>query len=99
MLFIILGNVGVAGAVLIAGWAVPKFREKSMMISKRMVKEYLLMMVLFNCFNVAYSLGVQSGYSDASEYSAVNLIVACVSLILALTVCILLYATDAKEFA
>lgn len=99
MFFMILGVITGAGFILIAGWRIPKFRDLSMKISKHMLKEYLLMMVLFNCFNVAFSLGVQSGYSDTeNEFYIVNLIMAILSLGLALTVCILQYASDKKEF-
>lgn len=97
MVLMILGNILVAGGILIAGWRIPKFRELSMRISKRMLKEYLLMMVLFNCFNVAFSLGVQSGYSEpGGDYYAANLVTAGTSMLLAITVCVLIYATDKK---
>lgn len=64
MLGLMLVEIVVAGVLLIVGTFMPSFRQKSRSIAKHMLKEYLLMMVIFNSYNVSYSLGLQLAYSD-----------------------------------
>ncbi len=57
----------------------PKFSEKLSKIGNHMLKEYLLMLSLFNILNISYSAGLQFTYGKS--LFSVNSIVAVLSML------------------
>ena len=64
MFGLVLVEIIVALGILAIGSLLPNLRVKSKMISMRMLKEYLLMLAVFNSLNIAYSLGIQTTYGS-----------------------------------
>jgi hypothetical protein len=99
MLGIMVVEMLVAAGILVAGLFIPTFRAKSRTIAKHMLKEYLLMMVIFNSFNISYSIGVQSAYIDSSNsLYPTSVAIAAISLLFPLAMVGIIIFTDKKEF-
>jgi hypothetical protein len=99
MLALMLLEMVVAGVLLAVGMCVPSFRTKSRTVAKHMLKEYLLMMVIFNSFNISYSLGVQVAYSDTQhDLFSLSIAVTAISILLPLAIVGVIIFTSKKEF-
>lgn len=96
MLWLVLADAIVGALLYVVGSFVPKHKEKMQEIGLRMLKEYLLMLVLFNTFNLTYSAGLQFTYCETLV--SLNSAVAAVSLLLPLGAAIAVTATDPKQF-
>ena len=99
MLGLMLVDVLIASVLLIAGLVRPTFRAKSRSVAMHMLKEYLLMMVVFNCFNIAYGAGIELTYLDKSNpLFSTSLIVTSLSLALPLVMMGAIVFTEKEEF-
>jgi hypothetical protein len=64
-----------------------------------MLKEYLLMLIVFNSFNLSYSLGVTTTYSrQSSSHYTKDMVLGYASLLLPLGIIAGILFTDKKEF-
>jgi hypothetical protein len=82
MLWLIAADVALGLIVYGVGALVPAKKEVIQNVGKRILKEYLLMIVLFNTFNIAYSAGLQFTYNSDS---VVDMVFAAVALLAPLT--------------
>lgn len=60
MFGMVLAEMTVAGILFLVGRMTGI--EKATIFGRRLLKEYLLMLVLFNSYNCAFSLGLQQQY-------------------------------------
>lgn len=99
MLGIMVLDIVVACIILCVGMIKSTFRAKSRTIAQHMLKEYLLMMVIFNCFNVAYGVGIEFTYLDSSnpEYLT-SLAITVLSLALPFAMIAAIIFSNRKEF-
>lgn len=67
MIGLVLLELLAAGITFAVGKFVPKFQAKSIEIASAMVKKYLLILVIFNTFNIGYSTGLQLVYASPSD--------------------------------
>lgn len=97
MFALVLVDIVVAVGVLTVGYLVPKYNETTKNIAKRMLKEYLLMLVTFNSLNIAYSVGVSTSYSKANDsFYIMNLALGFGSLLLPLGIVCGIIFTEKK---
>jgi hypothetical protein len=83
MLFVVVVIILVSVTLYICTYCCRKCAPALHKISKRIIKEVLLTLILFNCFNFAYSAGLHFNYAatDDSLY-AVGTVAAVLSIIL-----------------
>ena len=99
MLLLILTEVITAGILYAAGHLVSSVSEKLSSISKYLIKEGLLTLMMFNAFNIAFGVGVHFQYGDRNhEMYALSSVAAVVASGLLFATCILLMFADAKQF-
>lgn len=96
MLWLVLADVIIGASLYFVASLVPTYKEKMQEIGLRMLKEYLLMLVLFNTFNFAYSAGLQFTY--AKTLVSVNSLVAVSAMLLPLVAAVAVTFTDPKQF-
>lgn len=72
MLMIVVIVIFVSTVMYLLTWICQKCAPCLHSISKRIIKEVLLTLILFNCFNFAYSAGLHFNYApkDDSLYTA-----------------------------
>lgn len=97
MLALILVEIIAALGVLAVGKVIPAYGERCRAIAMRMLKEYLMMLTVFNSLNLAYSLGIEATYGR-SDIHTPNIIAGVVSLVLPLAMIGVLALTNRKEF-
>jgi hypothetical protein len=99
MLLIIIVEVAAAGILYLIGYFMKSFSEKLSSISKYMVKEVLLTLMMFNAFNIAFGVGIHFTYADKGHESyAVSSLAAVVATSLIFATCLLLTFAEAKQF-
>ena len=99
MLLIIVTEVVVAGALLAVAKLVSSVSAKLASVSKYLIKEGLLTLMMFNAFNIAFGVGVHFQYADKSSDSYVlSSLAAVLATTLIFVSCILLMVTEAKQF-
>ncbi len=64
MFFLIITEVVIAGILYGITHFVSKYASKLAKISKYMIKEVLLTLMMFNAFNIAFGVGVHFHYGD-----------------------------------
>lgn len=67
MLGLMVAWTVVSASVYVVGFFVVSAKEKLQNIAKRMLKEYLLMLLAFNSYNIAFSFGLQVIYNQSSS--------------------------------
>lgn len=72
MLLLVVGVILVSLCLYLCTYCFQKCAPCLHSISKRIIKEVLLTLILFNCFNFAYSAGIHFNYApkDDSLYDA-----------------------------
>lgn len=99
MLGLMVADVLIAAIIYCLGYMIPSIRSKTQVIAKHMLKEYLMMLVIFNSLNTAYSVGLQFTYLDSSNpYFVASIIGTVVSLLLPLAMVAAVVFSDKKEF-
>jgi cytochrome bd-type quinol oxidase subunit 2 len=63
MLILVLAVIAVAFTLYIVTYIFKKCAETLHKVAKRMIKEVLLTLILFNCLNFAYSAGIHFRYA------------------------------------
>ena len=97
MLGMFLAWIFLSGTLYLIGSFVEKLRERLQSAAKHMLKQYLLTMIVFNSFNVAYSLGLQLKY-NMGDSSVLNLVACSLALATFVAIILAMYLTDAKEY-
>lgn len=64
MLALIWGEVIVAGILYFSSNLIKNYAKKFSKISKYLIKEGLLTLMMFNCFNIAFGVGIHFEYAD-----------------------------------
>lgn len=72
--------------------------EKLVNVSKHLVKEYFLTVVMFNLYNISFSAGVQFQYPSQGTSQLVSSLVALVSICLPIAVICLLAFAESSHF-
>lgn len=85
MLIVLLIEAAAAGIIYAVGRVATAYSEKLTSVSKRMLKEYLLMITLFNTFNIGYSIGIQAIYGTPTPLDVI-ISVASVAFLVASTI-------------
>ena len=99
MLGLILLEMIVAAVVFAVGKVVSSFAGTSSQVTGLMLKKYLLVLVLFNTFNISYSAGLQFMYGDSSnQFYKLNIATVIASLVLPIIMIVLILATDKTHF-
>lgn len=64
MLWVVLADVVVGFGIYCIGSLIPSsiYKQKMQSAGLRILKEYLLMLIMFNTFNIGYSAGLQVSY-------------------------------------
>ena len=93
MFFLVVGIILVASVLYFVTFLCKSCSLRLHSISKRMIKEILLTMILFNCLNFAYSAGIHFKYAsvDDSLYTLGTLAAACtliIPVLMALGLCL-----------
>jgi hypothetical protein len=99
MLMVVIVVIIVSVSLYLGTWLCQKCAPCLHSISKRIIKEVLLTLILFNCFNFAYSAGLHFRYapSDDSLYSA-GTASAIIALVLPVLMAIALMCTEDDGF-
>lgn len=85
MLIVLLLEAAAAGIIYAVGRVATAYSEKLTNICKRMLKEYLLMITLFNTLNIGYSVGIQATYGTPAPLDVIVSVVS-VAFLLASTI-------------
>jgi len=94
MLLVIVTEILVAGALFGISHLVSSVSTKLSSISKYLIKEGLLTLMMFNAFNIAFGVGVHFQYADRSNDSyTTSSLAAVLASGLLFTACILLMTT------
>lgn len=96
MLVLVLADLLIGTILYVVGSFVPKYKEKMQEVGLRMLKEYFLMLVLFNSFNIAYSAGLQFTYCET--LISLNSAVAVLALLLPIGAGVAVTVADPKHF-
>jgi hypothetical protein len=99
MFFLIVAEVIVAGILYAIALLVSSFSTKLASVAKYLIKEGLLTLMMFNAFNIAFGVALHFNYADkSSDGYFVSSIAAIVAASLIFLPCILLMATESKQF-
>lgn len=94
MFFLVLGEVVVAGILFGLAHLLGSFSKRLTSISKYLIKEGLLTLMMFNSFNIAFGVALHFHYADeSSEGYLLSSVAAIVAIILIFVPCILLVAS------
>lgn len=67
MFFLVVGVIVVSFILFLLTYLFKKCAPTLHKVSKRLIKQVLLTLILFNCFNFAYSAGVHFNYASQSD--------------------------------
>jgi len=99
MLLVIVAEMLVAGILYLVSHFLSSVSEKLSSISKYLIKEGLLTLMMFNAFNIAFGVGIHFQYADKNDQSYALSSAAAISASgLIFVICVLLMITEAKQF-
>jgi hypothetical protein len=89
----------VAFLLYLATYLFKKCAPKLFAISRRIFKEVLLTLLLFNCFNFAYSAGLHFAFADRTDYLyGIGSVAAVCTILISLLMVIVLQCTEEDGF-
>ncbi len=99
MLALIVLELAVAGILFAVAHLVESVSSKVSTVAKHLIKEGLLTLMMFNAFNIAFSVGTHFHYADSSNDSYVlSSVAAIVSVVLLFIPCGLLMFSESRQF-
>jgi hypothetical protein len=99
MLFLIVTEIIVAFILFVIAHFVSSISKKLALLAKYLIKEGLLTLMMFNAFNISFGVALHFNYADkSSDGYFLSSVAAVVAATLVFVPCILLLATDTKQF-